>query len=300
MRSSGKPALWVILGPTSSGKSAFAIRLARRIGGEIISFDAMQVYQGLPRLTHQPTCKAREGIPHHLMGFLPASRSFTAAQFSKEAKSVIQTILQRKKIPILVGGSGFYLKALLEGYHAPVKGNLSLRNKYRSLLSQKGSGHLYERLRMIDPQRAKAIHPNDAYRIIRALEIFELTGIKPSAFSGGGGLSQAFRVKKIGLRLPRERLIEKINRRVESMIRQGAIAEVRRIQGRRISPTARRIIGLGELSNYVKGKRTLEEALLEVKKATRRYAKRQETWFRKEKKVRWLGPDAARRFFRLT
>jgi len=280
----------VVLGPTAGGKSEFAIRLAKRVKGEIVSFDAMQVYRGLPLLTNQPSKKDQRGIRHHLIGSLPLSQEFSAAQFSQKAKAVIQDVLRRGKIPILVGGSGFYLKALLEGTHAPIKADPSFRKKYHALFKEKGSAFLYERLRSVDPKRARKIHPNDSYRLIRALEIFETTGKKPSEFGKErGGLTELFRVHKIGLRLPRKALYRRIDRRVERMIQEGALKEVRGHLKKKLSFTAKKIIGFEELSLVLKRKCSLEEAVLNIQRATRHYAKRQETWFRREKGVRWIS-----------
>lgn len=286
----GKPRLIVVLGPTASGKSRYAIQLAKKVDGEIVSFDAMQLYRGLPVLTNQPSEKDQKGIRHHLIGFLPLSKEFSAAHFSKKAKEAIQGISRRKKVPILVGGSGFYLKALLEGVPTPAKADPAIRKKYLAFLKKKGSASLYERLRSIDPKRAAKIHPNDAYRLMRALEIFEATGKKPSEFERGkGGISEFFRIQKIGLRVPRKVLYAEIDRRVEEMVRRGALREVQKARSKRVSATAKKIIGLEELSLYLRGKRSLEEAIGNIQKATRHYAKRQMTWFRKEKGVRWVS-----------
>ena len=284
-----KPRLIVVLGPTASGKTAHAIRLAKKVKGEIISFDAMQIYRGLPILTNQPSQKERKGIPHHLIGVLSLGKEFSAAQFSRMAKTAIHDVIRRRKIPILVGGSGFYLNALLSGTHAPARANPAIRKKYLRLRREKGNAFLYEKLRAMDPKRAKKIHPNDSYRILRALEIFEATGKRPSEFEKGrGGLSEDFTIEKIGLRLSREALYRKINERVHAMIGRGVLQEVRSVLGKKLSATAKKIIGLEEFSLSLKGKRPLEEAISEIQQSSRRYAKRQETWFRKEKEVRWL------------
>ena len=285
-----KPRLLVILGPTASGKTAFAIRLAKKINGEIISFDAMQIYRGLPILTNQPSRREQKGIPHHLVGFLPLGKEFSAAQFSRMAKTAIRDVIRRRHVPILVGGSGFYLNALLSGTHAPVRTNPSIRRKYLKLLKEKGNAFLYEKLRTIDPNRAKKIHPNDAYRVMRALEIFEATGKRPSEFEKGkGGLSEDFLIEKIGLRLSRETLYQRINERVHAMIERGVLQEVRSVLGKKLSATAKKVIGVEEFSLYLKGKCPLEEAISKIQQSSRRYAKRQETWFRKEKRVRWIS-----------
>lgn len=248
----------------------------------------MQMYRGLPILTNQPSRGDRKGIPHHLIGFLPLQKDFSAAAFSRKAQKILQDIVRRRKVPILVGGSGFYLKALLEGSHAPVAAHPTLRKKYQRLLKEKGGDFLYQKLRAIDPRRARKIHPNDTYRVIRALEIHEVTGKKPSEFEKGmGGIETWFEVKKIGLRKNRKRLYRQMDERVERMIRGGAMQEVKRCLGKKLSRTAKKIIGIQELSSTLKGKFPLEEAVSHIQRATRRYAKRQETWFRREKGVRW-------------
>ncbi|MFH1857312.1 MAG: tRNA (adenosine(37)-N6)-dimethylallyltransferase MiaA [Candidatus Omnitrophota bacterium] len=283
-----KPKLIVIVGATASGKSRYALRLARKVKGEIVSFDAMQLYKGFPVLTNQSAREDQKRIPHHLVGVLPLSKEFSAAAYAQEAEKAIEAILRRGKVPILVGGSGFYLKALLEGKHAPVKAKCRIRKKYMRLFSEKGGAYLYEKLRAIDPERAKTIHPNDTYRIIRALEIFEVTGRKPSEFARGGGLKDTYEIEMKGLRWDRKVLYERINRRVEKMIRDGAVEEARKCLRKNLSPTAKKIIGLEELMAYLKGKSSLEEAVAKIQQATRNYAKRQETWFRKEQGIRWL------------
>ena len=290
MQSHRKPRLFAVLGPTASGKTEFAIRLAKKVKGEIVSFDAMQIYRGLPLLSNQPSQKEQKGIPHHLIGFLPLGKEFSAAQFSRRAKTAIRDVIRRRHVPILVGGSGFYLNALLSGTHAPVRTNPAIRKKYLRLLKEKGNAFLYEKLRTIDPKRARKIHPNDSYRIMRALEIFEATGKRPSEFEkGSGGLSEDFSIEKIGLRLSRETLYQKINERVHAMIERGVLQEVQPVLGKKLSATARKIIGLEEFSLYLKGKCPLEEAISKIQRSTRRYAKRQGTWFRKEKRVRWIS-----------
>lgn len=282
--------LFVVVGPTASGKSRFALRLAKRVDGEIVSFDAMQVYRGVPILTNQPPLKDQRKVPHHLIGFLPLSKEFSAAEFAARAREVIQDILRRGKTPILVGGSGFYLKALLEGRYSPVQAAPAIRKRYTRALHEKGSAYLYEKLRLIDPKRAKAIHPNDAYRLIRALEIYEVTGKKPSEFGEGGGLSSLFAVEKVGIRSSRRALYRRIDRRVLTMVRKGALAEVKKTLRKKLSPTARKIIGLSELKSYLKGEMSLEEATSKMQQATRNYAKRQETWFRRERGIHWITP----------
>jgi len=277
----------VIVGQTGSGKSQFALRLAKSIKGEIISFDAIQLYKGLPVLTNQPSLKDQKRIRHHFVGFLPLHKEFSAAQFAQDAKKVIQDILHRKKVPILVGGSGFYLKALLEGKHAPIKAQPALRKKYLKLIKGNGSASLHKRLRAIDPKRAREIHPNDAYRLMRALEIYDVTGKRPSTFGKEGGLEEVFDIQKKGLRVSRKALYQRIDRRVEEMIQGGALQEVKRTLRKRLSPTAKKIIGLEELASYLKGKSSLEEAISKMQQATRNYAKRQATWFRREKGVHW-------------
>jgi len=281
--------LIVIVGATSTGKSKLALKLAQKHQGEIISFDAMQMYRGVPVLTNQPSKEDQKTIRHHFIGFLPLDKTFSADQFSKKAEKVILNVFRRKKVPILVGGSGFYLKTLLEGSHASAQGSEAVRKKYSLLCQKKGSAFLHKRLMRIDPQRAKAIHPNDAYRITRALEIFEMTGKKPSAFKRKAFRDrwENVRIQKIGLRLTRPKLYQKINQDVQERASHGALREVKRALRKTLSPTARKMIGFPELSAYLKGKCSLEEAMAEMQKHTRQYAKRQETWFRKEKGIRW-------------
>ncbi len=278
-----KPLLIAAMGPTASGKSDAALEISRKLNGVVISCDSMQVYRHMPVLT--------QGTPGVLLtAFLDPKEEYSADQFRKDAEILIQKAWTEKKIPVLTGGTGLYLRALLDGLFessigAPVKDS-ALRKKIIQDLDDNGALRLHERLASVDPVSAKKIHPNDSRRVVRALEIFESTG-KPFSEqkSNRSGLRQSTDCRVFVLERDRAELYARIDTRVDRMVEQGLLEEVRSLASRPLSQTAAGALGLKEIGAYLQGKTTLESAVELLKKNTRNYAKRQMSWFRSEKET---------------
>ena len=284
-----KPVVIFILGPTGAGKSDFAARLAAGIKGEIISCDSMQVYKGMAVISQQPGPKLRSAVRHHLIGALSPSREWSAAGFVKRAEAIAKDIVKRKKVPIVVGGTGLYARAFIKGLFPSPGKDEGLRRRLRGEAGRKGGSALYKRLRKIDPAYASRIHPNDLRRVIRAIEVYELTGRPISQqHKQARGIESRYRTLVFVLTRPRAELYKRIDERVEKMFKDGVVEEVKRLKKKRVSRTARAALGYKEINEYLNGRCSIEEAKELLKKNTRRYAKRQLTWFRREKDTTWL------------
>lgn len=285
------PRLVVILGPTASGKSALGISLAKKLGGEILVCDSTQVYRHFDIGTAKVPVTERHEIRHHLIDLVEPSEVFTAGDYRRHAHAVLEDLESRHKLPILTAGTGLYLRALLEGLaDAPTRSE-ELRERMREIATCRDAGHLHRILRRLDPETAARIAPRDAQKIIRALEIRLLAG-KPVAevHRGSRGPLEGYRITKIGLLPSRPALYEKIHARVEAMISAGWVEEVRRLLSQGVPGGAKpfQFIGYSELREHLEGRMPLEEAVAQIQQATRRFAKRQITWFRKEPGVTWL------------
>jgi tRNA dimethylallyltransferase len=291
----------VILGPTCVGKTQLSLKLADILKGEIVSFDSRQIYKLMDIGTAKPTREERNLVPHHLIDVVYPDEKFTAADYGKRAREIIRQIRERRKTPIAVGGSGLYLRALIEGFFEGPKANEDIRRRLEKEAQTLGEPHLFERLKLVDPRAAERIHPNDAVRIIRALEVYDLTGKPISTWQHEGSYERfPARFVKVGLEMDRARLHERINLRVERMISAGLLDEVRTLKEKGYTPRlkALKTVGYQELFDYLEGRSQLNEAVDRIKLNTRRYAKRQMTWFRKEKDVTWMdaqGEDLDRR-----
>lgn len=280
-----------IVGPTAVGKSKLAISVAKKIGGEIVSCDSMQVYKGLDVLSCKPSKSERKQVTHHLIGVVASSQDFDVGKFIKLSRQLIGKIHKRGKIPVFVGGTGLYLDCLLNGIFEGPKGDPKIRNELYGKAKTYGNKYLYTRLKKVDPLAAKRIHINDLRRIVRALEVFRITKKPLSVLQKQRkGILQDERYKIIifGLSMPREKIYENINRRVDSMFKHGAIREVREILSKRCSKTLKQALGIKEISLYLKGEITIEQARQLLKRNTRRYAKRQVTWFKREPRIVWF------------
>lgn len=286
----GSP-LIVVLGPTASGKSALGIRLAGELDGEILVCDSTQVYRAFNIGTAKVPRAEQQAIAHHLVDLVEPHEVFTAGQYRQRALEVLEDLRQRKKTPILTAGTGLYLRALLEGLaEAPTRSD-QLRERLGGRLKQHGTSYLYRLLARLDPESARRIAPRDAQKIIRALEIRVLAG-KPvgEIHRAGRQPLEGYQIAKIGLLPPRAALYARINARVESMIKAGWPGEVAELIKRDIPAGAKpfQFIGYAELRRQIEGGRNPEEAVAAIQQATRRFAKRQITWFRKEPGVEWL------------
>ena len=285
------PPLIAVLGPTASGKSNLALRLARRFRGEIVGCDSVQVYRFLNIGTSKVPKQEQAGIPHHLIDFLNPDQEFTAGQYMALGRRVLSEIGQRGNLPLVAGGTGLYLRALLNGLFDGPSRCESLRGRLQQQARRKGDTHLHRLLARVDPESARRILPRDRPKIIRALEVFFLTA-KPISlhFRTAPEKLQGFRLLKIGLNPPRDRLYQRIEERVDRMFAGGLVEEVRSILARGYPPDCKPLQSLGYLQvvQCLQGEIPLQVAVEATKQTTRNYAKRQLTWFRKEENVIWF------------
>ena len=294
-----KPRLICILGPTGVGKTAMALELADRWGGEIVSADSMQVYRQMDIGTAKPTPEERRRIPHHLIDVVDPDEPFDVSRYIEIANGVIARLQREKKTIFVVGGTGLYIRALLGGLIDGPGADEVLRRQLKEEMKKFGKEYLYERLRARDGRAAAQIHPNDGVRIIRALEVLELTGRSIVEHQHEHGFQEsAYEALRIGLKLDRERLNDRIDRRTDKMIAEGFVEEVRRLLDRGYGASLKTMQSFGyrHLVPFLAGRRSLEEAVRLIKRDTRLYAKRQMTWFAADREVGWLDPgdvDAA-------
>ena len=295
-----KQPLIVLTGPTAVGKTALSIRLAKAVGGEIISADSMQVYRHMDIGSAKVTPMEMDGVPHYLIDVLEPQESFNVVTFQQMAKEALREIYSHGRIPVIAGGTGFYIQALL--YDIDFKENEDsspVRRELEALAEREGERApqvLHAMLRQVDPASADAIHPNNIKRVIRAIEYYRLTGAPISSHN------QAMRAKEADydflyyvLTMNRARLYERIDRRVDQMMEQGLVGEVERLQkmGCHRGQTAMQGLGYKEILDFLEGKCSLDEAVYILKRDTRHFAKRQLTWFKRERDVRWLYLDGA-------
>ena len=283
-----------VSGPTASGKTALAVKLAKKYSGEVVSADSMQIYEGMDIATAKPDAEEMGGIPHYLIGFLPPSHTYSVAQFTEDAARIIKDIDSRGKTPILAGGTGLYVDSLLNNItFSESSADEFLREQLREKAQREGAESLIEELRQFDPESAERIEPNNIKRVIRAIEIYRTTGITMTEHNiRSRSIESPYDAVKIGLKAKdRQYLYDRINLRVELMVQKGLIEEAKEVLSKPCSPTAKKAIGYKELVPYLNGESTLNEALEELKKQTRRYAKRQLTWFMRDKNIRWFDID---------
>ncbi len=291
-----------ICGPTATGKSKLAVELALRFAGEIVNFDPQQFYQGLDIGTAKPTLEERKGVPHHLYSILLPSEEMNAGKFVQLADKVVAEISARGKLPILVGGTGLYLRAFEFGLFR-VEIPQGLRQEVRNRVRENPQ-EAYQELVRLDPEYAKKIKEQDYVRLARALEVIYATGKPFSEFHRAHSfqrLKPRYKILKVALRLARGELYNKINERVLAMIKRGWVEEVQRLLdlGYKASDPAFKAIGYRYLYAYIKGELSLEEAISLIQRDTRRYAKRQLTWFKKEKGIHWFHPSEREKIFTL-
>lgn len=285
----------VICGPTASGKTALSIELAKRIDGEIISCDSMQIYKDMDIGTAKPTIEEMQGIKHYLIDFVSPDERYSVADYKKDAKIAIKEILQKGKVPIIVGGTGLYVDSLIYEIEYP---NIEFDEEYRQKLEQiaehKGLEKLYQQAKEIDPEAIQKISENDKKRILRILEIYHATGKNKTEQEKESRKKEVeYDYKVFALSWDREKLYERINKRVDIMIEQGLIDEVRQIyQKYEKFPTAMQGLGYKEVVEYLNKEITKEEMIEKIKQETRRYSKRQLTWFRKNKQTIWLNAQS--------
>jgi tRNA dimethylallyltransferase len=289
-----------ILGPTAVGKTATGIALAHRIGGEIISIDSRQIYRGLDIGTAKPTLLEQQEIPHHLIDILDLNTTISAGTYREMALKAVSEIRARGHCPIFVGGSGLYVNAIIRGFCELPRVEPQVRRFWRAKLQQEGVVALYNHLLTIDPETAIRLHINDAKRITRALEIFTMTGEPPSQHYARQTKVAPFEYRLFILSAERPQLYERINKRVDAMLRDGLVSEVEQLiaAGYRQQLDALRTLGYQEVIEYLDGKQDLETTRLKIQQNTRNYAKRQLTWFRNQyPEATWIdvtnSPDPA-------
>lgn len=286
--------LAVVLGPTASGKTALAVDLALRFGGEIVSADSMQIYKGMNIATAKPTPAEMRGVPHHLMDFLDPSEGFSVADYAALAHQTIREIRSRQRLPILAGGTGLYIDAVVNNISfAEIKTDPRLREELMQLAQQKGAVYLLNELKGFDPDTAAKLHPNNLPRIIRAIEVYRLTGVTMAEHQRRSKMNPTpYRSVLIGLGFrDRQKLYERIDARVDRMLENGLLEEARTVLQKKGLKTAAQAIGYKELKRYFDGEESLAEAAEKIRQESRRYAKRQLTWFRKNTSVSWLYVD---------
>lgn len=284
----------IIAGPTASGKSSLGVELALTLGGEILNADSMQVYRGMDVGTAKPTLEEQKGIPHHLLDVVDPDEDFSAATFRSMALALVREICSRGKICLVVGGTGLYIKALLGGLLRSPPADPRLRETLRLECDNHGSTRLYERLKLLDPESASRVHPNDKVRIIRSLEIIHLTNRRPSELSREHGFrDRALGALKLCLKINREELYHRINRRSAAMLRAGLVGETESLLSKGYSSQLKpmKSIGYRHIVKYLEGTWSLAEATRNLQRDTRRYAKRQLTWFRADPEFTWISPD---------
>jgi len=284
-----KKKIIVLVGPTAAGKSMIAFELAKRINAEIVSCDSMQVYKELNIASDKVPKSIRKRIFHHLIDVVSVSKNYNVSDYRKQAIKAIENIHDKGKLPLVVGGSGLYMKVLLDGIFEDGRSNTRTRKRLYALAEKYGKKYLYRRLLKVDSKAAGKIHPHDLRRIVRALEVYETTK-KPISQQQKNteGLYKDYDIKLFGLNIDRDKLYAKINQRVDEMFKKGLVKEIKKVLNKKLSLAARKIIGIQEILGFLSGKFSGEEALELIKRNTRRYAKRQLTWFRKEKRINWI------------
>ncbi len=287
------PRLVVLVGPTAGGKSALALALAERIGGEILSADSMQVYRGMDIGTGKPSAAERRRVPPHGIDLVEPQIECTVAMYRRYAVAALSAIHARGRVPIMVGGTGLYVRAVVDGLCPAPPADPAYRETLAREACSAGAGPLHTRLQQTDPAAAARIHPHDARRIIRALEVHHVSGRPLSAWQQQThGLTDTWQVRQVGLLPPRDALDARINARVLAMVSAGLIEEARGLHAAGVSRTAGQALGYKELFAAFEGRWSVDEAVARIQHDTRRYARRQLTWFRHDPRITWMTPAA--------
>lgn len=280
-----------VAGPTASGKTALSVKIAKELGGEVVSCDSMQIYKGMDIGTAKPSLEERCGVPHHMIDIISPDEKYNVVSYKRDAEAAIDDILKRGRAPVLAGGTGLYMDSVLSNTAFSENSSFSVaRERLEKLFEEKGREYIFEMLEKIDPEAAEKIHPNNTRRVIRALEIYETTGKTLTQANIESKRPEKYESLVIGLMWDRETLYERINERVERMMAEGLLKEVEtlRKKGMKAEYTSMQAIGYKELFEYFEGNCTLEEAKEKIKQESRRYAKRQMTWLKRNKKINWL------------
>ncbi|MFZ0369239.1 MAG: tRNA (adenosine(37)-N6)-dimethylallyltransferase MiaA [Halobacillus sp.] len=286
-----KPLVISVVGPTAVGKSKLGVEIAKRFGGEVISGDSMQIYKSMDIGTAKVTEQEMQGIPHHLVDIKEPDESFSVAEFQDKVQNLIRTISSQGNLPVIVGGTGLYIQATLYNFNfSEQKRDEQVIKRLEKEACEYGMEALYRRLQSVDPEQAKKVHPNNERRVLRALEVYETTGKVMSDYQKQQSNESPFRPVIIGLEMEREELYNRINRRVDHMVEEGLIAEVRGLYNKGYEHTqAMKAIGYKEFLPYFNGEYSLDRAVELLKRNSRRYAKRQYTYFRNKMNVHWYS-----------
>lgn len=286
------PLVLVITGPTATGKTALGVELAKTLNGEVVSADSMQIYEHMDIGTAKPTFEEMQGIPHHMVGNISPFEEYSAARYVEDAAPICDSILSRGKLPIIVGGTGLYIESLLAGRTFAKRGDDGVRARLSAEYDEFGGEALYEKLKKSDPEAAERLHANDKKRIVRALEIFEVTGITISEHDRADReIPPRFDAVKIALSFEnREDLYARIDKRVDIMAEAGLVQEVKKLldMGLNEKHTAMQAIGYKELVDAILHGSSINDALDKIKQESRRYAKRQLSWLRRDSEINWI------------
>jgi len=297
-----KPKVIVVCGPTGIGKTSVGIRLAEKMGGEIISADSMQIYRYMDIGTAKPTADEQNRVLHHMIDIVDPDEDFDAVRFAQMARGKVMQLHQKGVLPVVVGGTGLYIKALLQGLFQSHPADPQIRERLMQETAENGSSALHDRLKQVDPDTAGRLHPNDAYRIVRALETIESTGRSISEHHQDHGFAdEPFHALKIGLRMDRQKLYDRIDQRVDLMIEAELLDEVKKLLGMGYTSDlkAMQSIGYRQVIDFIGGRLPWDESVRTLKRDTRRFAKRQFTWFGADKQIQWYEPDQLNEIVRL-
>ena len=289
-----KQPIIVICGPTASGKTALSIAIAKKLGCEVVSADSMQIYKGMQIATAKPTEKEMDGVKHHLIDFLEPNESFSVADYVRLAHKAIEDINNRGAIPLVCGGTGLYINSLIDNVSFDETcSSTELREELLSLANEHGNLYLLDMLEKFDPETAEKLHENNLNRIIRAIEIYRVTGVTMSETKRNSKLIESpYEVCIIGINYSdRQHLYDRVNLRVDVMLEEGLIEEAKAVLSNGSLKTSYQAIGYKELAPYFKGEASFEDCIKKLKLETRHYAKRQLTWFRRDERINWIYPD---------
>ena len=295
-----KPFVIFVVGPTASGKTDLAVKLAKHFSSEVISADSMQIYKGMHIASAAPDASEKDGVPHSMIEFLPYGAAFTVADYADISRKEIDRVVSNGAVPVVVGGTGLYITALADNIKfLPVRTDFELRARLEREYDEIGGEKMLSRLYGIDAEAAGKLQPGDRRRIVRALEIYETSGITKSMQNAASRQDPPyFTPVMIGLNFKdRQKLYERINRRVDIMMEKGLLKEAQAAHGKKLKAGAAQAIGHKELFGYLDGEQTLEEAVETLKRSTRRYAKRQLTWFNNDSRINWIYVDESEDVF---
>ena len=287
-----KPKILCVVGPTASGKTDYAVELALKCGGEVVSCDSMQIYKHMDIGTAKPTADEMKGVKHHMIDIIEPNESFSVARFSEMARECIDDILLRGKMPVLCGGTGLYFDSTINNINfIQMDTDEEYRKYLESAAKDFGNEYVYKILKRVDEESAESIHPNNLKRVIRALEIYKTTGKKKSELDKEQLSEPLYEPEITGLMRDREVLYDRINKRVDIMMEKGLVEEVSELikMGIDTEATSMQAIGYKEIIEYLDGKTSLSDAVDKIKRESRRYAKRQLTWFKRNEKIHWIN-----------